>query len=38
MSPMEDGKDVIQYRCEKCGAIERVSSREANLAAAGQVS
>ena len=25
MSPMEDGRDVIQYRCEKCGAIERVS-------------
>ena len=25
MSPMEDGKDVIQYRCEKCGGIERVS-------------
>lgn len=26
MSPMEDGRDVIQYRCEKCGAIERVNS------------
>jgi hypothetical protein len=25
MSPMEDGRDVIQYRCEKCGAIGRVS-------------
>ena len=38
MSPMEDGRDVIQYRCEKCGAIERVSLVQANLAAAGQVS
>jgi RNase P subunit RPR2 len=21
----EDGKDIIQYRCEQCGRIERVS-------------
>jgi RNase P subunit RPR2 len=25
LSPTEDGKDVIQYRCEQCGDIERVS-------------
>jgi hypothetical protein len=23
-SPGDDGKDIIQYRCEKCGRIERV--------------
>jgi hypothetical protein len=24
LSPADDGKDVIQYRCERCGRIERV--------------
>jgi hypothetical protein len=23
-TPADDGKDVIQYRCEQCGRIERV--------------
>jgi hypothetical protein len=23
--PGEDGKDIIQYRCEQCGRIERVT-------------
>jgi RNase P subunit RPR2 len=25
IDPLDDGKDVIQYRCEQCGRIERIN-------------